>query len=64
MKNRHQQKLVVISIILLLALNMPLVLLFDNADNFLGFPFVYVYIFSIWVISVVFSFIIVKRYNE
>jgi hypothetical protein len=37
MKKRHQQKLVVLSLLLLLALNLPIVLLFDSSDSFLGF---------------------------
>jgi hypothetical protein len=64
MKKRHQQKLVIVSIILLIGLNMPIVLLFDSAENLLGFPVVYIYFFSIWLLSILLSFIIVKRYNE
>lgn len=64
MKQRHQQKLVIISMILLLGLNMPIVLLFDSSDNLLGFPIIYIYIFSIWLFSVLLSFIIIKRYYE
>ncbi len=64
MKKRHQQKMIIISTALLLGLNIPLVLLFDFHQNLLGFPIIYVYIFSIWLFSVVISFLIIKRYNE
>lgn len=64
MKKRHQQKLIIISFALLIGLNMPIVLLFDSADNFMGFPVVYVYFFSLWLFASVLSLIIVKRYNE
>ena len=64
MKKRHQQKLVVLSLLLLLALNLPIVLLFDSADNVLGFPVIYIYIFSIWLFSVLMSWIVVQRYYE
>lgn len=64
MKKRHQQKLVIVSMILLVGLNMPIVLLFDSAENLLGFPVIYIYFFSIWMFSILLSFIIVKRYNE
>ncbi|MBL7885387.1 MAG: hypothetical protein JNJ52_01450 [Flavobacterium sp.] len=64
MKKRHQQKLVIVSMILLVGLNMPIVLLFDSAENLLGFPVIYIYFFSIWLFSILLSFIIVKRYNE
>jgi hypothetical protein len=64
MKQRHQQKLVIISLVLLIALNLPIVLLFDNADSLLGFPVIYIYIFSVWLFSVLLSLLIIKRYHE
>lgn len=64
MKQRHQQKLVLISMVLLLGFNIPLLLLFDSANNVFGFPVIYIYIFSAWLFSVLLSFIIIKRYHE
>ena len=64
MKKRHQQKLVVLSLLLLLVLNLPIVLLFDSADNVLGFPVIYIYIFSVWLFSVLMSWIVVQRFYE
>ncbi|UPT70856.1 MAG: hypothetical protein M0D53_00020 [Flavobacterium sp. JAD_PAG50586_2] len=64
MKQRHQQKLVIISMILLLGLNIPIVLLFDSANSVMGFPIIYIYIFSVWLFAVLLSFIIIKRYHE
>lgn len=64
MKQRHQQKLVIISLVLLIALNLPIVLLFDSAENFLGFPVIYIYIFSVWLFSTLLSLLIIKRYHE
>lgn len=64
MKKRHQQKLVVLSMLLLLVLNLPIVLLFDSADSVLGFPVIYIYIFSVWLFSVLMSWIVVQRYYE
>lgn len=64
MKKRHQQKLVVLSLLLLLVLNLPIVLLFDSADNVMGFPVIYIYIFSVWLFSVLMSSIVVQRYYE
>ncbi len=64
MKKRHQQKLVVLSLLLILVLNLPIVLLFDSADNVLGFPVIYIYIFSVWLFSVLMSWIVVQRYYE
>ena len=64
MKKRHQQKLVVLSLLLLLVLNLPIVLLFDSADDVLGFPVIYIYIFSVWLFSVLMFWIVVQRYYE
>lgn len=64
MKQRHQQKLVIISMVLLIALNLPIVLLFDSADSLLGFPVIYIYIFSVWLFSALLSLLIIKRYHE
>jgi hypothetical protein len=64
MKQRHQQKLVIISLVLLIALNLPIVLLFDSADSVLGFPVIYIYIFSVWFFSALLSLLIIKRYHE
>ncbi|WP_298117092.1 hypothetical protein [Flavobacterium sp.] len=64
MKKRHQQKLVIISVVMLIGFNLPIALLFDSAQNFLGFPVVYIYFFSIWLFSILVSLLIVKRYNE
>lgn len=64
MKKRHQQKLVVLSLLLLLVLNLPILLLFDSAENILGMPVIYIYIFSVWLFSVLMSWIVVRRYYE
>ncbi|CAM3993917.1 hypothetical protein FLCU109888_12835 [Flavobacterium cucumis] len=64
MKKRHQQKLVVLSLLLLLVLNLPILLLFDSADSVLGLPVIYIYIFSVWLFSVLMSWIVVQRYYE
>lgn len=64
MKQRHQQKLVIISLVLLIGLNLPILLLFDSADSLLGFPVIYIYIFSVWLFSTLLSLLIIKRYHE
>ncbi|POS01126.1 hypothetical protein Q361_1135 [Flavobacterium croceum DSM 17960] len=64
MKKRHQQKLVVLSIVLLVLFNLPIVLLFDISSGIVGIPIVYVYLFSVWLVSILLSFYIVKKYHE
>ncbi|WP_264558706.1 hypothetical protein [Flavobacterium sp. N2270] len=64
MKKRHQQKLVVLSLLLLVLFNLPIILLFDSSDSLFGLPIIYVYIFSVWLFLVLISLIIVERYYE
>lgn len=64
MKERHKQKLVILSIVLLLVLNIPILLLFNSADQLFGFPVIYVFFFSVWLFSVVASFLVFKKFDE
>lgn len=64
MKKRHKQKLSIISIILFLLLNAPILLLFNSAEKMVGLPLIYFYIFLVWFGSVVSSFLIFKRFDE
>ncbi len=64
MKKRHEQKLVVLSLALLLLFNVPFILIFNLDGNILGFPVLYFSIFLIWLLSVVISYVILKRYYE
>jgi len=64
MKKRHQQKLIVLTAGLLIAFNLPILLLFDSAEAFIGFPVVYIYVFSIWIFSILVSMLVVNRYYE
>ncbi|BCY29120.1 hypothetical protein [Flavobacterium okayamense] len=64
MKKRHQQKLIVLTLVLFIAFNLPILLLFDSSQKVFGLPFIYIYLFGIWSISILITFIIVKRYYE
>ncbi len=64
MKKRHKQKLVILSAAVFVLLNAPVLLLFNDAENSLGFPRIYVYIFSVWLCSSLLSFVIIKKFNE
>ncbi|WP_093026104.1 hypothetical protein [Pustulibacterium marinum] len=64
MKKRHEQKLVVLSLALALLLNMPLILIFNEDGVIFGFPTLYFIIFSVWLFSIIISFIIIKRHYE
>jgi hypothetical protein len=64
MKKRHEQKLLIVSLLLLIAFNMPLMLLFDSAEPVGGIPVIYIYIFSVWLFSILASAYIIRRYYE
>jgi len=64
MKQRHQQKLVILSMLLLIGLNLPILLLFDSANSIMGIPVIYIYIFLLWLFTTLLSFIIIRRYHE
>lgn len=64
MKKRHQQKLIVLSLILLCLFNFPLLLLFNSSTSFLGFPVIYFYIFFVWILDIFISYKILEKYYE
>jgi hypothetical protein len=63
-KKRHEQKLIVLAIALFITFNIPFVLTFNVEGAFLGIPAFYFSIFSIWLLSVIISYIILKRHYE
>ncbi|MDO5616325.1 MAG: hypothetical protein Q4G16_09055 [Cruoricaptor ignavus] len=64
MKKKDKQKLVVLSIALFVMFNAPVLFLFDKPIALMGLPLVYVYIFAIWLVSSILSFIIFKKFDE
>jgi len=64
MKKRHEQKLIIISFALLIAFSIPISLLFNSERKVLGYPMILVYLFAMWSISIIISFVIIKKYDE
>lgn len=64
MKKRHEQKLIILSIGLLIAFSIPVSLLFNSEKEVFGYPMILIYIFVIWMVSIIISFVIVKKYDE
>lgn len=64
MKKRHKQKLVILSIILLMMFNVPVLFLFNGSEKLWGLPVIYTYIFLVWLVSSIASFIIFKKFDE
>ncbi|EFK35329.1 Uncharacterised protein [Chryseobacterium gleum] len=64
MKKRHEQKLIILSIGLMIAFSIPVSLLFNSDREVLGYPMILIYMFVVWMISIIISLVIVKRYDE
>ncbi|AWX45869.1 hypothetical protein HME9304_02899 [Flagellimonas maritima] len=64
MKKRHQQKLVVLSILIFFLWNVPFITIFDVDYQIMGFPAFYIFIFVSWFIAVIVSYIILRKYYE
>ncbi|WP_379964885.1 hypothetical protein [Epilithonimonas sp. UC225_85] len=64
MKKRHEQKLIILSFGLMILFSAPIILLFNSEREVFGLPMLYVYIFGVWLLSAVVSFIIFKKYDE
>ncbi|MBT2623254.1 MULTISPECIES: hypothetical protein [Chryseobacterium] len=64
MKKRHEQKLIILSIGLMIAFSIPISLLFNSEKDTFGYPIILIYIFAVWMLSIIISFIIVKKYDE
>lgn len=64
MKKRHEQKLVILSIGLMMAFNIPISLLFNSEKEVFGYPMILIYLFVVWMFSIIISFVIVKKYDE
>ena len=64
MKKRHEQKLVVLTIILWFLFNIPFIFIFNVNEAIFGIPILYFSIFSIWFVSILISYIVLKRHYE
>ncbi|MDV7695415.1 hypothetical protein N6B72_00645 [Chryseobacterium soli] len=64
MKKRYEQKLIILNIGLMIAFSIPISLLFNSEREVFGYPTILIYMFTVWMISIIVSFVIVKRYDE
>lgn len=64
LKKRHEQKLVILALALLVAFNIPMVYIFDIDTAIFGIPVLYAFIFFIWLLAIVISYIILNRHYE
>jgi len=64
MKKRHVQKLVILSLALWFIFNIPLIFLLGSDKAIYGIPTLYFSIFSFWLLSIIISYVVLKRYYE
>lgn len=64
MKKKHKQKLVVLSIILFIMFNAPVMLMFNSEKAVFGMPVIQVYLFSVWLLTSALAFIIIRKFDE
>ena len=64
MKKRHEQKLIILSVGLLIAFSIPISLLFNSEKEVFGYPMLLIYVFAVWMLSIIISLVIVKKYDE
>lgn len=64
MKKRHQQKLVILAIVLTVLFNYPMLLSFSHSFSILGFPAFYFFVFLIWLIAIFITYRIMNKFYE
>ncbi len=62
MKKRHQQKLVILSIGLIIFLNLPIIYIFNVDKALMGIPVLYAYVFIVWSVSIIITCTVINRY--
>jgi len=64
LKKRHEQKLVILALALFVVLNIPVIFIFDTDASIFGIPVLYAFIFFVWLLSIVISYIILSKHYE
>jgi hypothetical protein len=64
MKKRHQQKIILVSIVLIILWNIPAIMLFNTDSVILGFPILYFFIFITWLLAILSIAVILKKYDK
>lgn len=48
----------------MIAFSIPISLLFNSEREVFGYPMILIYLFVVWMVSIMISFVIVKKHNE
>ncbi len=49
---------------MMVAFSIPVSLLFNSEQEVLGYPMLLVYLFGVWMISIIIALVIVKKYEQ
>ena len=61
---RHQQKLILLGVVLFFMWNLPFVTVFDADFQLFGFPAFYLFIFLGWLLAIVIAYLLLKKHYE
>lgn len=64
MRKRREEPFLVLAIALMLLFNVPLVMIGAHAVAWGGVPVFYIYNGSIWLLAIIVSYLMARRYNE
>ncbi len=64
LKKRHEQRMILVAVFAFIALNIPFVLLFNQDKNIAGLPVLWLWIFAVWLFSILVSYFTLNRKSE
>ena len=64
MKKRHEQKLLILSLLLWVLFNFPFITIFNTSAVLAGIPVIYAYLFSVWLLAVIICYYILNRHLD
>lgn len=56
-----EQKLIIISVLFLILFNFPVLSIFNKGNSVNGIPTLYLYVFFVWVVSIVIIFSVLRK---
>ena len=64
METHKDQKLLIISCLFLVLFTFPVLSIFNSESSINGIPVLYLYIFSVWILSIITIFRVIKKESK
>lgn len=64
METQKDQKLLIISCLFLVLFTFPVLSIFNSESSINGIPVLYLYIFSVWILSIITIFRVIKKESK